>query len=613
MCGIAGIFRFDNYPVDERTLNAMVSLLEHRGPDDSGIWMNKYIGLGHTRLSILDLSKAGHQPMIEPENNSTISYNGEVYNYIELKDTYLTREAFCSKTDTEVVLKCLVKYGVDVLNKFEGMFAIAFYNYSSGSLLLVCDPAGIKPLYYHVNQNRIIFASEIKPLFLDPQTPRSVNSEALRQHLLFGYALAPLTAFDEVQRLEPGHYLSVTRDGVEKHCYWSPEDIKWNILSSENVRKGLDQAMKLHIRADTPCGSFLSGGLDSSLIVASLSNQGYLHKDFKVFNVGTQIRQKEHEYLKRERDGALAIAKQYNLPMVLVDTPMPKEICLEKIVQTLEEPICDPAAILIDKICQEAHISNIPVLLSGHGGDEIFAGYRRHIWARYFSAINLLFPIIYPFTRNINHHLWTRMIASLNTQLSEPLISISAPGWFLITQLNIAPNLFPPKQLQSVCQPFLELVKPFSTFTPLKRLMILDFRSYLSSQNLVMMDKMSMKHSIEVRLPFLHLPLLDIGWKTPDHQLIRGGKGKLPLRKIAQQILPSSFLKMPKSGFGFPIWDWINSEQGQDLLLSDQTKKRGLFEVKAVRALMNLSHNSQLIAIQLYNLAIIEQWHRTML
>ena len=591
----------------------MVNRILHRGPDDKGVWHNENIGLGRTRLSILDLSKKGHQPMVDSQSNSVISYNGEVYNFNEIKNKELVGEFFRSRTDTEVVLKSLVRSGKDALAHFQGMFSLAYYDGLSRTLILACDPIGIKPLYYHINKERLIFCSEIKPLFLDQKTPRQANLKALSQHVLYGYALAPLTAFDEIYKLEPGSYLEVTHAGVKKCTYMSIQEFfKDEVPSFEMVENTFDKAMRLHIRADVPCGTLLSGGLDSTLMVASLAMQKKLHSDFKAFNVGTDISSSEGG-LYAERRGAILTAKKYNIDLVKVDPPTLPNFNLDYIVNTLEEPMCNPAAILIDQICSQARLSQIPVLLSGHGGDEIFAGYRRHIWARHLPFFRPFYPLISLITSHNKNNLWQKILTSLSPDIPEPLIPLTAIGWDLVHNWNIAPELCPPDRVWSASESFFERLKPFENHSPLKRLMVLDFSSYLSSQNLLVMDKMSMKHSIEVRVPFLYKSLVKVGWNLPDSKLVFGKSGKQPLRNLARKRLSKELLKTKKIGFDFSLKNWVFSEQGKDLLLSEQTRKRSLFNHKSIEDLLKLDLHKNTNIIPLYNLAIIEQWHRTML
>jgi asparagine synthase (glutamine-hydrolysing) len=614
MCGIAGIFYFNDQLADSALVEKMVSSLKHRGPDDHGVWTKEHVGLGHARLSILDLSKAAHQPMLDHSSGNVISYNGEVYNFLELKKHQLKESSFQSSSDTEVVLKCLEQDGISAINLFEGMFAFAYYDSSNTTLYLACDQVGIKPLYYHVNQHRIVFASEIKSLFNDRQTPKFPNSQALQQHLLFGYSLAPQTAFKDIYRLEPGHYLKINKEGIKDICYWSPNSVDWDADSSDDFASIFDHSMSVHTRTDVPWGSFLSGGLDSTLMMSSMARGGNINSDFRAFNVGTELSSNHLEKnLVSERQGASSTASYYNFKLEKISYPEPNQINFSNIVSTLEEPICNPAAILIDIICKHAKQLTIPVLLSGHGGDEIFAGYRRHIWAAYLPQIKMASGLLRFMVNFHSSPVWKRMVASSELNVQKAIVMLGAVGWSVITDWNVAPDLFPPQKVWDVFSPLTEKLRPYANLSPLKQMLVLDFMSYLSSQNLIVMDKMSMRHSIESRVPYLHLPLVMNGWTNKDRKLVRRGKGKLPLRQLAKSNLPSALLNTPKLGFDFPLNDWLNSETAQDLLFSSKTKDRGIFDQKALKRYYLQCNTNNIDLMPLYNVATIEQWHRTMI
>lgn len=614
MCGIAGVFYFDDQVADSTLLQKMVSSLTHRGPDDQGIWTKGHMGLGHTRLSIIDLSEAGHQPMMEQKSGTMISYNGEVYNYLELKKELLGETSFQSSSDTEVVLKCLTQEGISAINQFEGMFAFAYYDTPNETLYLACDQVGIKPLYYHVSQHRIVFASEIKSLFYEESTPRKANPQAIQQHLLLGYSLAPQTAFEQIQRLEPGHYLKITKEGIKDICYWSPKCVDWDADSSDEFAYIFDHSMSVHTRTDVPWGSLLSGGLDSTLMMSSMVRGGKISSDIMAFNVGTELSSNHLESnLVSERRGASSTASYYNFKLKKISYPEPDQINFSNIVSTLEEPICNPAAVLIDIICKHAKQLSIPVLLSGHGGDEIFAGYRRHIWAAYLPQIKMASGLLRFMVNFHSSPVWKRMVASSELNVQKAIVILGALGWSVITDWNIAPDLFPPNKVWDVFSPLTEKLRPYANLTPLKQMLVLDFMSYLSSQNLIVMDKMSMRHSIESRVPFLHLPLVMNGWANKDRKLVRRGTGKLPLRQLAKSNLPSALLNTRKLGFDFPLNNWLNSETAQDLLFSSKTKERGIFDQKALKRYFHQCNTNNIDLMPLYNVATIEQWHRNMI
>lgn len=617
MCGIVGIYRFDGRPADELLLRRQLAWLRHRGPDSQGLYLNGPVGLGNARLAIVDPSPAGHQPMRAEHDAAVLTYNGMLYNFRDLKRALKRPYTFRGASDTEVLLYAFLDHGPAVFPQLEGMFAFAVYERASGDLWLVRDGFGIKPLYYHRNARRLVFASEIKPLLLEAETPRAPNEHALRQHLLLGYAADPETAFQDIYRLPPGWAMRVRSNGVVQAApYWEVD----HLLQAPcgDFLETLRESVALHLTADTPVGLFLSAGLDSTMILSDIARNAPLPRGFAAYNVGLDAADPLHlPDDKLQRDVANRLCAHYGVPLVKLHPRAADNISLAEMSASVEEPICDPTHITMDQICMLARRHGMAVMLTGHGGDEGFAGYRRHLWVRYAQWVRrsgLATPLRWAsaFTRNTLLH---RMSASVNGDADRtgvhPLISIGAMGWDLVAERRVCPEWFPPAALADVVQPLTDKLARWRAHSPLKQMLLLDLCTYLTCQNLINVDKASMRRSIEVRVPFLYRPLVAIGLQAPDDQLIAGFRNKAMIRRAARRCLPDYVLRVPKLGFGPPEALVVADEESRELLFGKATRERGLFSEPALRALFDrITLRTPHRAMQLCAVMMIEQWHR---
>jgi asparagine synthase (glutamine-hydrolysing) len=612
MCGIVGTFRFDGRQVDRRLLCEQVAAIRHRGPDGNGTWTSRTVGLGHTRLAIIDLSEAGAQPMSTPDGSHTLVYNGELYNTPALKDALRSRWRFRGHSDTEVLLYSIADHGAACFRRLEGMFAFALYEAAAERLWLVRDPFGVKPLYYHRDRNRLVFSSEIRPLLLDPDTPRRPNHAALRQHALFGYAPDPETAFAEILRLPPASAMRVEANGnVVVEPYWCIEEL-WP-QEPGNLLSILEDSVRRQATADVPTGLFLSGGLDSSLLLAELARAKVLSPHFRAYNVGLDPSDGVASSAGCiERAAAVKSSAQYGVELVRIHPSTGGVISLEEILESVEEPICNPSNTLIDLICRRARENGTTVLLSGHGGDEIFAGYRRHVWARHLGALRACGTGLAWLMERSQSTLTRRMAASLKPNAAmHPLVSIAAMGWDLITESVVTADWFPITEMPVAAGPLEMLLARWRDQSLLKQMMLLDLHTYLPAQNLINMDKSSMRRSVEVRVPFLDRATAAVGLNASDTQLVGGRRNKLLIRGAAKRLLPPALFKAPKLGFGPPEVGLVRGQEAQELLLSRRTRERGLFDQAAIGTrLAALRPNAEHLALQLYGLATIEQWFR---
>ncbi|MFN8570902.1 MAG: asparagine synthase (glutamine-hydrolyzing) [Gemmatimonadaceae bacterium] len=614
MCGIAGVFRFDGLSPSGAILGAQARSLHHRGPDSAGIWSEGPVGLAHTRLSIVDLSEAGNQPMHSADGRVTLIYNGELYNTESLRST-LPAQRWRGHSDTEVLLNVFCAQGPSCFASLEGMFAFAVYNSAANALWLVRDPFGIKPLYFHRNARRLVFASEIKSLFLDPETPRAANANALRQHLLLGYSLDPETAFAGIMRLPAAHALCVRPDGsLSMERYWDERELFERTVPA--IYHGLRSSVIKQSVSDVPMGLFLSSGVDSSLIASALPNDGHAGA-FAAYNVGLDPDEgRPSEAGQVERAVAQRTAARFGLPFVKIRAEGEAIPSIASMIETVEEPIANPSNALIDRVCAAARERGTKVLLTGHGGDEVFAGYRRHVWARYSPLVAMVHggSVLRLAAALTGRTTLQRMADSVTPGAApHPLLSMSSVGWGLVMQRRLCASWFSPEQLSGTVAPVMAMLERWQGHSLLKQLMLLDMHTYLSAQNLVNMDKVSMRHSVEVRLPFLYRPMVAAGLQTADKYLVRHGRNKWLLRRLAREILPRDVWAGKKRGFGPTQVQLLAGPEAMDLLFGSTTAQRGMFEPRELRRLVTrmLHGRSEETALQLYGVVAIEQWLRS--
>lgn len=613
MCGIIGEFRFDKKKIDKENFKTKLNSIKHRGPDGDGIWANSSCILGHVRLSIIDLSENGAQPMKSTKNN-IISYNGELFNYKNLKTGIDDDIVFKSNSDTEVLLN-LLDNDLNIIKDLRGMFAFAYYDSNLDELLLVRDQIGIKPLYYHINENRIVFGSEIRTILLDPEYKIGVNKKALKEHLILGYSLNEDTLFDGIKRLGAGHTLKVSNNKIKIEKYF---DVLTFVSkpSSENVDldKCLENTIEIHSISDVKLGMMLSGGFDSNLILSYLNSTGNLNTEFIAFNAGldseSESKNSTDKALCSERSIAEKITDDYNVKLKKI-TVSPKDfISVEEFINIIEEPVCNPSGFLINEICAKAKSTSNKVLFSGHGGDEIFGGYRRHMAVKFISHFKRMriFANLIP-SKLIKSNDLYRIISSLKSK--NKYFELAAIGLQSLSDNMINSIDFITKNDLSIMANEYEKPIEGSKLSPLKNMMALEFNSYLSAQNLINMDKSSMANSIEVRVPFLNLEVIKKGFEFTDQELVKGTTNKIPLRKLARLKLPEELFKLRKSGFGPSLKEMISSKEIKELLIGKKTIKRGIINVKQINSKLDSNKFSNSEMMQFLNFAFIEQWHRT--
>jgi asparagine synthase (glutamine-hydrolysing) len=627
MCGIVGYY--GNF--DRELLSGMNNLLAHRGPDASGLYFadNAPVGLGHRRLSIIDLSPAGAQPMKDADDKCVITFNGEIYNYRELRQS-LIRDGFRfnSQTDTEILLNLYIRDGLEMLKQLNGIFAFGIFDKRDKSLLLVRDGFGVKPLYYTTTPKGILFASELKALLLEPSVSREISHKALHYYLSYSWAPSPWTMLAEVKKLEPGHAI-VVRDSriVDETVFYripvKTDELKCNETEAvQMVHSAMGVSIERQMVADVPVGAFLSGGLDSSTVCA-FARKHVPQGKLKCFTIEAQGF--EEEGFVDDLKYARMMASFLGVDLEVIQAGA-REISdlMEKMVYHMDEPLADTASINTMLIARLARENGITVLLSGTGGDDLFAGYERHLalelekfwaWApmslrKLMSKTAMLMPIYSPLMR--------RLAKVFRFAGLDPDKRIA--GYFHLAHPEIEMSILSRESRsalrdESFSQPLMESLKEVDGSTDrLESMLYLDAKHYLIDNNLLYTDKMTMAHGVEARVPFLDPDLAFIAANLPSHMKFNRTTGKYILKKAMTADLPMEIIERPKTGFGIPIRRLIKNELREtfsDLLSEKSILSRGLFDFKGVQSLLLKDSESRIDAANLiFTIGCVEMWAR---
>lgn len=585
MCGIAGILNGGNPECLERALQ----LLAHRGPDDWGVqWFaEQRSGLGHRRLAILDLTAAGHQPMVNQRGTRWITYNGELYNFRELR-TELERRGyrFHSRTDTEVVLAAYDEWGVDCLRRFNGMFAFGIYDTEQRELFLARDPLGIKPLYYGARGETFAFASEAKAVLLLLGMEPQPEEDALLSMLLFLWVPEPKSGFRGVWKLQPGHY-AVVRDG-KMWCgeYWdvpllgAEERLRYRQESEyvEHLRRLLEQAVARQMLSDVPVGAFLSGGVDSSLVV-SLMRRAEPEAELVTYTIAYTPEDYRVEAQPDDPFYARIVARHARTHHREFCISPDINALLPKLLWHLDEPIADGAAINTYLIARYAKHHGTTVLLNGMGGDEVFAGYRKQLATlvlRHYHRLPAWFRkgVVEPFLQSLPAS-WVRSRIRPLRWVKKMLVPMQLSpleafiyGFAYCTperlrrlwrrQLPPFDELYPIRRYREVA----ERARGYSLLT---QVTYLDTKLFLTGLNLLYSDKAAMATAVETRPPLLDVELVEFAFRLPDRYRIHGLQQKYLLKRAAEAYVPREVLYRPKAPFATPLLAWMNGVLGEEL------------------------------------------------
>ncbi len=626
MCGIIGYIGVFCPGVLKEGLRAIA----HRGPDDSGEFIHEAsgVGLGHVRLSIIDLSKFGHQPMKNSDDSVVLVFNGEIYNYRALSSALEAKGyLFQGHSDTEVLLNLYLEEGEGMLSHLNGIFAFAIWDGRKRSLLLARDALGVKPLYFAESSRGIAFSSEIKGLLPIVPEARELDAVALHRYLSFLWCPGEGTPLKMVRKLMPGEAM-VLKDGhIVKRWVWYSLPIQLGVVYDLDEKSAiastvvhLRQAVQRQMVADVPVGAFLSGGLDSSAVVAFARE---LNPEIRCFTI--EMAGGQEEGAADDLPYARRVAEHLgvSLDVVTIDAGR-MALDLEEMVVQLDEPLADPAPLNVLYISRLARQHGMKVLLSGAGGDDLFTGYRRHHalllerWWRWLPG-----GIRVGLDKAVSHLdqrlSWARRLAKLfNGAGLDGDASIA--NYFLWAREADLLALYTPEiraQLRDVqaVQPlidFLALAPP--GISRLERMLLLEQRFFLADHNLIYTDKMSMAAGVEVRVPFLDLDLVEFAARIPPAYKQRGSTGKWVLKKAMEPYLPHDVIYRPKTGFGAPLRRWMRHELREllgDLLSEESLKRRGLFDSGAVQRLIAANDAGRVDAsYTLLSLLCIEIWCR---
>lgn len=592
MCGIAGIFDTrERRPIDEGLLQRMNQAQFHRGPDDGGLHLELGIGLAHRRLSIIDLS-GGHQPLFNEDGSVAVVYNGEIYNFHQLSEELLAAgHRFRTRCDTEVLVHAWEEWGPACVERFRGMFAFAIWDRNQSTLFLARDRLGIKPLYYSLlGDGQLLFGSELKALMVHDGLPRKIHPRSVEDYFGFGYVPEPRTIFTNVFKLEPGHTLTVRRGDVrlQTRQYWDV-DFSANGVNDEReagseLIERLSEAVKIRLISEVPLGAFLSGGVDSSAVVALMAESENEPVNTCSISFGDPAFD--------ESNYAAMVASQYQTNHRVGEVSPDDFYLLDKLAGIYDEPYADSSAMPTYRVCELAR-KQVTVALSGDGGDENLAGYRRYRWHQYEERLRSLFPLSVrrPLFGALGRYYpkadWAPRVFRAKTTF-EALARTDIEGYFHSVSIlgdSMRNRLFSADFRRELQQ--YRAVEVFQRHAasapdhPLSRIQYLDLKTYLVGDILTKVDRASMAHGLEVRVPILDHKFVDWLAGLPPELKLRGREGKYLFKKSLESRLPDEILYRPKMGFAVPLASWFRGplrERVKTALLGPCMLDSGIFD-----------------------------------
>ena len=621
MCGIAGALSLSN--AQPLTIAPMLDALQHRGPDGEGEWSDGRCALGQRRLAIIDLSSAGQAPLSNEAGDVWVTFNGEIYNFVELR-TELEKlgHRFRSGTDTEVIVHAYEQWGTRCVHRFRGMFAFAIWDQSKGRLFIARDRVGKKPLFYMRHGGDLLFASELQGLLALPAVPREPDAEALHTYLSWGYIPAPLTGFKGIKKLPAGHHMVIDTtkpDPVDQVTrYW---DLRYSDKpptsqeeAGERLRTTLTEAVRLRLISDVPLGAFLSGGIDSSIVVGLMASLS--PTPIKTFSIGFE--EAAYDELAHARRVAQLWGTDHHEQIVKPDA---LEV-VPLLARHYGEPFADSSAIPTFYVSQMTR-QHVTVALNGDGGDESFCGYDRYwgaLWAQRLRRVPGL---------NVGAGLTARLApADPKSTLTRATRFLQAAGRRDADLYARWMSYFTPEDKGRLCSAdfakaagsqsrpewFATLMADGDARDPAERAMSVDVRSYLPYDLLVKVDIASMANSLEGRSPFLDHEVMELAASLPMSMKLRGRSGKQLLKTAFSDLLPTENVNRPKMGFGVPVGEWFRGplrDLLHDALLSRAASERGYFREAEVRRLVQEHEQGQQEhGAKLWNLLMLEMWHR---
>lgn len=625
MCGICGIYNFNSKkPINKDLIQRMTEALKHRGPDDEGYYCGSrvagrgsQVGLGVRRLSIIDL-ETGHQPIHNEDKTIWIVFNGEIYNFGTLREELEKKgHRFYTKGDTEIILHLYEEYGRDCVQKLNGMFAFAIWDSREERLFLARDRIGIKPLFYIEHRGSLIFASEIKSILEDKRLSREIDIPSLHSMMNLQYIPAPKTIFKEIKKLLPGHILTCQKGEVSIERYWDLDLTRKEESEAfylEELPKLLEESVRLRLISDVPLGAFLSGGIDSSIIVGLMSK--FSEKAVKTYSVGFEAEDSFNE-LKYARLASRHFRTDHH---ELIMKSKDIEELLPKIVYHLDDPITDPAVIptyLVSQLARE----EVTVVLTGEGGDELFAGYRRY-------SLDRLAPYYSKLPSMIRKKMIPILISKLFLQgrYQQGIEAINQPpgvqrhlNWISKFSDETLENLYTKEVKEEIKRG--ELTSIFRSYFTLSqerdflsRTLYCDIKTWLPDDLLVKIDRMSMATSLETRVPYLDHRIVELCTSMPIHLKLKGFTSKYILRKAFSSLIPEEILKRRKQGFTVPLTPWLRKELkefAQEILSQNSIAKRGYFDYTCIKHILKEHlEGKRDYSREIWSLLVFELWSR---
>jgi asparagine synthase (glutamine-hydrolysing) len=623
MCGIAGKLSNDPaQPVERALVQQMTDVLRHRGPDAGGVWVNGHVGLGSRRLAIIDLSPLGHQPMCNEDGSLWIVCNGEIYNFLELREELLAKgHTFRSHSDTETVLHLYEELGPECVTRLWGMFAFALWDAGRQRLLVARDRLGKKPLFYQQDDRAFRFGSEPKAILQDAGVPAEPDGKAIHYFLTYGYVPSPWSAFRGIRKLPPAHYLLVAEGRITLHRYWTlsyvPKRTEREEALGAEFLALLEDAVRRRLISDVPLGALLSGGIDSSVVVATMRR--LTSGSVRTFSIGFD--RPEYDELAHARTVARHFETDHHELVVKPDAVT----MLPRLVWHYNEPFADSSALPSMALCEMAR-SSVTVALNGDGGDEAFAGYDRYVAVRLAGVYDSLpAPARWAIRRGLG--LLPRGGPKSPADRARRLGEVLA----MEPRRRYARWLacFDEERKAELCTPEFAAVPPgvdsvdlllaaqlrASAPSVVEAAVEADVGLYLPDDLLVKMDIASMAHSLEVRSPFLDHRVMEFAAALPLHLKLRRLTQKYLLKRVMKDRLPATILRRTKMGFGVPIDHWFREElreMAYDVLLGERGRQRGYFRPEVVRRYLDEHVAGQAHhQLRLWALLVLELWHRT--
>ncbi len=629
MCGIAGII---GTTITEITLHKALETMTHRGPDSRGTFSDKNITLLHTRLSIQDLSESANQPLFSADQRYCIIFNGEIYNHLEIRaKPELKGQKFQSQSDTETLLYGYIHFGKAILEMLNGIFAFIIYDREKRQLFAARDAFGVKPFYYYSGKNIFSFASEIKTLLQLSNIEKSTNPNALFQTLLLQWQLGEETGFLNVKKLLPGHYVDLNVDNAKNFRIerWSTEKLNgtYEVRTEEEWISKLDEALNNAVRrqllSDKPIAYFLSGGLDSSLLLA-IAHKTAPEKTLKAFTIDAG-----KDFLKEgfseDLPYAKMVAKHLNIELEIIDASIDFLNDFDAMIYHLDEAQADIAPMFVQQISKVAKREGYDVLIGGVGGDDIFSGYRRHQALAYENKIEATPLILRKALQQISTFLpennKTRRLIKLSKSIDQPGLQRMF-SYFFWNDKGTIQALFTKEYRDKIDTHNIEdffsahLAEIPDETNPLNQILYLEQNSFLPNHNLNYTDKMGMAEGVEIRVPFLDNELIELAAKIPPELKMKGTTTKYLLKKVAEKYLPKEVIYRSKTGFGAPIRSWIQEDKTFQSAVWERLNRpsfidRNIFDHQAIEQLFqDTVHKKRDNSYTLLSLLAIESWLR---